>query len=113
MRFLEKLVYRVHRLIFWFKEKNRNAKTPDYSRKQLIFKAIHIFLGALCMDQTGIKLYWFESEFYYRRLTYDQAYGLEFAVFAALHGLFMGLTFFRILELFWFGRKKLNELRQF
>lgn len=90
----------------------RKKPSPAYTRRQWIMKAATLFICAVGMDLSGLKLNELDVGYYFHRLSYEQAYGLNFAYYAGLHGLFWGLALWKLFEMYWWGREKVQEIRE-
>ena len=83
--------------------------SPQYTKREWIFKCTTLFLAAVGMDLTGAKLYFFDSEYYYGRLNYEQAYGFQNIYFWAMHGLCLALALWKLFEIYWWGKDYLAK----
>jgi hypothetical protein len=101
---LSRLIKLFLRLIFWVKEKNRKAKEPEFTRRQWYIKCGQIFLGAIIMDQAGLKMYNLDALYEKGQISDAAAHGGMYLFWGVLCGFFMGLTFWRMLEIYWFAK---------
>jgi len=89
----------------------RKAKSPEYTRQQWIMKGAQIYICAVGMDLSGAKLYWYEAELHYNRMTPQEAYGPYYAYLCGIHGLLIALALWRLLEMYWWGKDHVEKLR--
>lgn len=82
-------------------------KSPDYTPRQLIFKCVLLFTCAIALDVVGQKIRSIELAVYYYQIP---AYGADYYFYIAVSGLLIGLGTWRLLELYWFGKEKVQKL---
>lgn len=92
------------------KQLNANAKQPEYSRRQWYWKISHILVGAITFDVIGNKMLWYDIEVYSKHLTPGQVAGDPVYLFylVTMAGL-MALTFWRVLEVYWWAQARANS----
>jgi hypothetical protein len=82
----------------------RKKTSPEYTRRQWIMKCTQIFLCCVGMEMSGLKLYQLDTDFALRRISYEAAYGLPSLYYWVVNGLCMGLAFWKLLEVYWWGK---------
>lgn len=75
---------------------------PEYSRRAWIFKAAMLFVSALGMELSGLKIASLEEVASINHAALDPTY----TYFAGVNGLFMGLALWRLLELYWWAKNR-------
>jgi hypothetical protein len=89
----------------------KKKPSPEYTRWQWRFKAIQLYVCAIGMDLSGLKLNELDVNYYFHRITYEQAYGFNFVYYAGVHGLLMGLALWKLFEIYWWGKGKVEQLK--
>jgi hypothetical protein len=88
----------------------KKKPSPVYSRRKFIFLALQLVVYAIGMDVFGQKIASIDIAYSLNQLTKDQAYNFAYAYYCGINGLFMGLGFFRLLELYWWAKDSLLTL---
>ena len=80
----------------------RKKRSPNYSRRSWIIKCLGLYVYSVGLDLTGRKIYSIDIQ--------DIPIHDAFYIYVlALHGLFLGLGFFRLLEIYWSGKDLLSQ----
>lgn len=97
---------------------SRRVKSPEYTRRQWIMKAFTLYLCAMGMELSGLQIYGIENplaktgtkiQFPGQFLNADAAITPWQFYMYAVHGLTMGLAFWKILEIYWWGKDRVSE----
>jgi hypothetical protein len=90
----------------------KKKPSPNYTRKEWVFKLIQLLIYCLGIDLSGMKLYSIDVAVAYNQITADAAYGFMYAYYCGIHGLFWGLAVWRIFELHWWSKDMLIKLHE-
>lgn len=90
---------------------HKKKPSPDYTRNQLIMKAITLFLAAEGMDASGLKLYSLETSYALRQISYEAAFGLPTIWYYFVHGMCMGLALWKLFEFYWWGKDQVLYMK--
>jgi len=71
-------------------------------------KIITLFICAVGLDRSGNKVFNFEVDYAYQRISAEAAFGAEYTYYMAVSALFLGLAFWKLLELYWLGKDALS-----
>lgn len=82
------------------------------TRFQFYSKIASLFICAIGLDMSGQRVFNFDSDYAYGRITYAQYQSVEYTYYMAISGLFLGLAFWKLLELYWLGKDALLVNRQ-
>lgn len=106
---MQKLINNFREKIRVLKEKSARAQ-PEYTRKQWYIKCAQIVIGSVTISFLGWKLAWYDNEIYYMRLTHAQVlYGTPYIFYLIIQGFFIALTFWRILEIYWWAKNQCEK----
>jgi hypothetical protein len=89
----------------------KKAKSPNYTVRQFVFKGIQILLYAVAFDLAGAKIYELEVQYALNQITHYEAFGPQTIYYYLVCGLCIGLAFWKLLEVYWFGKDRLEENR--
>lgn len=106
---MSRLIGKITEKLRFYKQKTACAN-PEYTRTQWIIKCIQIGFGAFTIDFLGQKLAWYDFEVSYNRLTPAIVYSsTPYIFYLVVQGFFIALTFWRILEIFWWAKNQVNH----
>src|SRR4030042_1567566 len=74
------------------------------TRYQFYMKIITLYICAVGLDLSGNKVFNFEVDYAYQRISAEAAFGWEYTYYMAVSALFLGLAFWKLLELYWMGK---------
>jgi hypothetical protein len=85
---------------------NKRKLSPEYTRRQWIFKCSQIFLCAIGMELSGLRIYAAEISVFSGHIAPAYAYNYMYVYYCAVHGLCMALALWRILEIYWWAKDR-------
>lgn len=68
----------------------------DYSRFNFVIMCLQLYIYAVGLELTGLRIYDLEFK--------SQVFGLDYVYFCGLNGLFLGLGVYRLLEIYWYAK---------
>jgi hypothetical protein len=97
------------KLIYSFRQKNNKPHKITYTRREWLFKCGLLLLAVYALDFCGIKVSSVDFLVINGQLNPVAAYGFSYYFYLAAQGLVLGLGFWRLLEIYWFGKQLVTD----
>jgi hypothetical protein len=94
------------------KKLQRHKASPNFTRRQWIFKAIQIYLCYLGADFSGSQIYNLEIKYAHNQISAYQAFYAPMVLYYYLvSGFCLANAFWKLIEMYWWGKDHLKALR--
>lgn len=90
----------------------KKTEFKPMSKFNLYFKTIQLIIYGVGLDMAFAKAYELDVLYFNGQITEAAAHGLSYAYYLGVGGVFMGLGFFRLLEIYWYI-KDYNDVKEY
>lgn len=103
-------MHKIREIINKLQEKSKRAKQPLYTRQEFYQKLVLILFNMIAVAFLGQKLAWYDEQVYLRIFSVGYVQSLpEYWFYLGVQGLLLGLAFWRLLEVYWYGKYLVKE----
>lgn len=89
----------------------RKRESPEFTKRQFVFKAVQIYLCYLGFDFAGSHIYSLETQYAYGKITAYQAfYAPNVLYYYFITGFCLANGLWKLFEIYWWGKDRVKRL---